>query len=156
MPKNRITISESQRLMLNTYTKLMRAANAVTRAMHPFLTDYDLTLSQFGVLEALYSLGSLHQKELGNKILKSDGNITLVIYNLQQRGLIQRKQDPADRRFINVRLAKKGRALMEELLPIHLDHTDRVFSSLSLDRIEELGRLLKTIGTQIPDRRDAR
>lgn len=41
-----------------------------------------MTASQFGVLEALCHLGPMHQYDLGERILKSSGNMTMVIDNL--------------------------------------------------------------------------
>ena len=46
----------------------------------------DLTMGQFGVLEALLHLGPMCQQELGAKLLRSGSNITIVIDNLEKRG----------------------------------------------------------------------
>ena len=71
-------------LALNTYTKLMRAAESVTGRISRVMTAAGLTISQFGVLEALQHKGPLCQKDIAAKILKSSGNITLVIDNLEK------------------------------------------------------------------------
>ena len=42
----------------------MRATNKTTSNVHEHLKDDNLTVSQFGVLEALYHLGPLSQSEL--------------------------------------------------------------------------------------------
>src|SRR5512137_147164 len=84
---------------LNTFTKLMRAAESVTSRVHRVLAAPKLTISQFGVLEALYHKGPLCQKDIAAKILKSTGNITLVIDNLEKNGLVRRERDSEDRRF---------------------------------------------------------
>ena len=73
---------------LNTYVKMMRAVESLTARVHRHLSSVGLTVSQFGVLEALYHLGPLSQREIGQKILRSSGNITLVIDNLEKRGLV--------------------------------------------------------------------
>ncbi len=51
-----------------------------------------LTESQFGVLDSLFHLGPMKQKEIGKKILKSGGNITMVINNLEKRGIGSEKK----------------------------------------------------------------
>lgn len=71
-------------LALSTYTKLVRAAESVTSRTSRLMTEAGLTLSQFGVLEALYHKGPLCQRDIAAKILKSTGNITLVIDNLEK------------------------------------------------------------------------
>ena len=54
----------AERRVLNTYIKLMRAAESVTARAHRHLAEERLTTTQFGVLEALYHLGPLYQKEV--------------------------------------------------------------------------------------------
>ena len=67
---------------LNSYIKLIRSAESLSSKINLQLSEFGLTESQFGVLDALYHLGPMKQKELGKKILKSGGNITMVINNL--------------------------------------------------------------------------
>lgn len=76
-----------------------------------------MTNSQFGVLESMYDLGPLCQREIGNKILKSGGNMTLVIDNLEKGGLVQRVQDAKDRRYLNIHLTTRGRDLISRIFP---------------------------------------
>ena len=87
MPKpSRYRGSNAERLALSTYLKLTRASEGLWNRLAPGLQRADLTPSQFGVLEALYHLGPMHQCDLGERILKSSGNMTLVIDNLEKRG----------------------------------------------------------------------
>jgi len=101
-------IPTSQQRALKTYVKLMRAVAGVTEKMHRHLRDQGLTNSQFGVLEALLHLGPLCQREIGEKILKSGGNMTLVIDNLEKRSLVERVQDKQDRRYVKIHLTPQG------------------------------------------------
>jgi MarR family 2-MHQ and catechol resistance regulon transcriptional repressor len=136
-----------QELVLKAYIKLMRSSDAVTAKMHKHLAEYNLTVSQFGVLEALYSLGPLCQKEIGKKILKSDGNITMVIDKLEKRDLAKRERNMNDRRYITVKLTNKGEELMDQLFPLHAKIAEQIFSVLTPEELEELGRMLKILGT---------
>ena len=52
---------------LNSYIKLIRAAESLSSKINLELNEFGLTESQFGVLDALYHLGSMKQKELGKK-----------------------------------------------------------------------------------------
>ena len=70
--------NQKEALALNTYVKLMRSAESITIRIHKHLASAGLTLSQFAVLEALFHLGPLYQREIGQKLLKSSGNITMV------------------------------------------------------------------------------
>lgn len=89
---------------LDAFIKLKRAAESLSSRLISEFTKWNISESQFGVLETLYHLGPLCQKELGDKILKSTGNITLVIDNLEKRTLVERVRGVEDRRFISVHL----------------------------------------------------
>lgn len=70
---------------LDCFIKLLRASESVNAAAMRQVQANGLTESQFGVLEALLHLGTLNQNQLAGKILKSGGNITLVIDNILKR-----------------------------------------------------------------------
>ncbi len=77
---------------LNAYIKLVRASESVVGHIGQILrAGGRLTLSQFGVLEALWHLGPLCQRNPGLKILKSSGNMTMVVDNLEKRELVDRR-----------------------------------------------------------------
>ena len=141
-----IAITADQRLALGAYVKLMRAASCVTAKMHKHLAEWKLTLSQFGVLEALLHLGSMTQQDLGKKILKSSGNITMVIDNLEKRKLVFRETDPKDRRRTRINLTPKGDAVIREIFPEHAAISEQVFSVLNETECLQLGSLLKKLG----------
>ena len=131
---------------LNTYTKLMRAAESITARTHRHLSSMGLSISQFGVLEALYHLGPLSQKEIGQKILRSSGNITMVIDNLEKRGLVMRRRDKADRRVFIVHLTDEGNRLISKVFPPHATKISDEMSVLSSAEQETLGGLCKKLG----------
>ena len=137
----------NQALALGTYVKLMRATGAVTEKMHKHLRPENLTFSQFGVLEVLLHVGPLYQQEIGHKILKTSGNMTMVIDNLEKRGLVVRTNDPEDRRFKRVTLTSKGRHLIKKILPRHAEIAGQVFTALTTREQRQLGALLKKLGT---------
>jgi MarR family transcriptional regulator, 2-MHQ and catechol-resistance regulon repressor len=141
-----IPITEEQRLTLDVYVKLMRAESRVTAKMHRHLSNWKLTASQFGVLEALLHLGSMSQQALGKKILKSGGNITMVVDNLEKRRLVTRETDPGDRRRTRINLTPKGNAIIREIFPKHALVSEHVFSVLDETECRLLGSLLKKLG----------
>src|SRR5512139_2869528 len=102
---------------LSAYVKLMRAAESLTARIHRNLADVDLSISQFGTLEALYHLGPMTQIEIGKKILKSSGNMTMVIDNLEKRALVRRERGKEDRRYFTVHLTGAGKKLISDFFP---------------------------------------
>ncbi|VAX25626.1 hypothetical protein MNBD_NITROSPINAE04-1475, partial [hydrothermal vent metagenome] len=109
--------SEKEVRALNTFIKLVRASESLVSRSLPILTAAGLTLSQFDALEALYHLGPLCQKELGQKMLKSGGNVTMVVNNLEKNELVKRLRRDNDRRYITVHITRKGTNIIKKLFP---------------------------------------
>lgn len=143
-------------LSLKTYAQIMRASDAVTANMHRHLAEHGLTISQFGVLEALYHLGPLCQRDLGKKILKTSGNITTVIDNLEKQELVVRQRDMKDRRYFLVELTPAGLDLIKMIFPNHAAIARQVFSILNTDELMQLGQLMKKLGKANSPGADAR
>lgn len=138
--------SAQERAALDAYIKLMRAADSVTARLDPLMRAADLTFGQFGALEALLHRGPLCQRDLGRKLLRSGGNITVVVGNLARRGLVRRHRGRQDRRFVTVTLTDKGRRLIGGIFPRHVRHVVRELEALSPPEQAELGRLCRQLG----------
>ncbi|MCH9028952.1 MAG: MarR family transcriptional regulator [Bacteroidetes bacterium] len=138
--------SKKEMRALDSYIKLMRAADTINSVVNLSLSKFGLTESQFNVLDALYHLGPLSQKELGYKLLKSGGNITMVIDNLEKRKLVGRKKGIKDRRIFTVHLTPEGKKLTGKVLPQKVDAVIKEIIKLSKDEQYELQRLCKKIG----------
>lgn len=136
-------------IALDAYTKLVRATESSTSRIHQHLADANLTISQFGVLEALYHLGPLCQKDLAEKILKTSGNLTMVIENLEKRSLVSRERDQADRRSLNISLTDRGRKLIAQIFPKHAAIVAKEMSVLSPAEQGTLARLCQKLGLRI-------
>jgi MarR family 2-MHQ and catechol resistance regulon transcriptional repressor len=142
--------SASEMRALDAFIKLTRAAESVSGRINAHLREHQLTVSQFGVLEALYHLGPMQTGELGEKILKSSGNMTLVIDNLEKRGLVLRQRLEGDRRCIDVHLTAEGEALVRNILPRHVEGVVKTFAALSPEEQLQLGDLCRRVGRQEP------
>ncbi len=149
MPSHYEGTTEEKRA-LDAYIKLQRAAETVTTRTTAHLADYDLTVSQFGVLEALYHRGTLSQRALAKKLLKSTGNISIVLQHLEQRGLITRTRTPEDTRTMAVCISEAGRALLTGFLAKHVQGIVTEMNVLSPDEQVELARLCRKLGLRDP------
>ena len=140
-------VNDNQRSALNCFVKLMRASNRLTTDIHRHLLDENLTHSQFAVLEALFHLGPLCQGELGRKILKSNANLTTVVDSLEKKWLVVRERLACDRRRVTVQLTPAGEQLIGAVFPRHVEVIATEFAALSTEEQQQLGRLLKKLGT---------
>lgn len=132
---------------LNAFVTLQRAAESVEAATQAEIVRTKLTQSQFGVLEALLHLGPLCAKDLAKKLLRSKGNLTLVIENLEKAGLVVRTAREDDRRWLTVALTPKGRRLIAGMFPRHAQVITRSMKCLTDQEQEELRRLCRKLGT---------
>lgn len=138
--------SIQEREALALITKLLRATHAVRSAATVMLSQVNLSVSQFGALEALYHIGPMCQRDIANKTLKSTGNMTTVIDNLEKRGLVVRRRSTEDRRYITVHITDAGSQLIDGIFPEHNQRVLKCFSVLEPAERTELGRLCKKLG----------
>jgi MarR family 2-MHQ and catechol resistance regulon transcriptional repressor len=135
-------------LALNAFIKLTRATDSLLARLARRETFGDLTPRQFGVLESLYHLGPMRQGEICAKLLTSGGNITLVVDNLENGGLVRRERSLEDRRVVMVSLTEAGREQISRVFPKHLADIVEEVSILTPEEQEELGRLCRILGKQ--------
>lgn len=138
--------SDSEKITLDAFIKLMRATESLNNRLNRHLADADLTVSQFGTLEAIYHLGPLNQRSIGEKILKSGGNITMVVDNLEKSGYVKRKKDPSDRRAVLIHLTNEGNKFIKKFFPRHLEKIKQEFSVLTEEEKLQLAKLCKKLG----------
>jgi DNA-binding MarR family transcriptional regulator len=80
---------------------------------HACITEFDLSASQ---ADALRNLGEPRSQRDLAQLLKFDAsNVTAIVDRLEERGLVERRMDPADRRVRLVVLTPTGEALRQAL-----------------------------------------
>ncbi len=136
-------------LALDTFIKFTRAANAFESRLYQSTILEDLSPSQFGVLETLYHLGPLCQGEISAKLLKSTGNVTLVLDNLEKRNLVKRVRDLQDRRMVKIFLTPEGDVLIQRIFPKMVEAITRELSILSAEEQAQLGTLCRKLGRKM-------
>jgi len=132
---------------LDAFIALARAVETVERRTQDEFVRAGLTEGQFGVLEALHHLGPLCAAELAEKILRTRGNLTLVLTNLERERLVARRRREDDRRYWIVALTPRGRRLVAGIFPRHARLVERAFSPLAAAEQDELRRLCRKLGT---------
>src|SRR5690625_5294114 len=140
--------TESEIRTLDAFIKLTRAADALNNRLNRHLADANITVSQFGTLEALYHIGPLNQRSIGEKILKSGGNITMVIDNLEKWDYVKRKKDPTYKRVVLIELTSQGEKFIKDFFPKHLEKIKEEVAILTEDEKVTLATLCRKLGLQ--------
>ncbi len=138
---------ERERRALDLFIALTRSSDSFQKAaLRKAPLPEGLTLSQFGVLEALLHLGSLPQNVVAHKILKSKGNISVVVSHLEGRGLVYRRRTPDDRRQLLLELTPAGHTLISNYFPRMANGFADSASVLSAEEQYTLIALCKKLG----------
>ena len=132
-------------LAVATFSRLSKTANVTSTEVHKHLAKHKLTTSQFGVLEALHKLGPMYQRDLAREIVKTTGNITTVIDNLEKNDLVRREREAKDRRYFMVVLTTKGEKLIKKIYPVHARQIEAVMKRLTKAEQERLDKLCQKL-----------
>jgi DNA-binding MarR family transcriptional regulator len=99
---------------------ILHLASLLNRRLGPLFEGAGVTPQQWNVLVEL-SRGDdpVTLAGLGRRLSVSKQNMTGMIGRLEQLNLVQRDGDPADLRSSRVRLARRGRNLVERLSPTY-------------------------------------
>ena len=119
--------------------QLLRTADTIWNASRLFFDRWQLSPSQFNVLNLLQSNpAGLSQSELGRFLIMHRSNITGLVDRLEKRGLVERHDVAADRRAYRVALTPAGIKLLREILPRYYEGAVQVWGKLPAKRAAEL------------------
>lgn len=99
------------------------------------------------MLEALFHVGPMCLSDLARKILRTSGNLTMVVDNLEKSGLVKRVQSSSDRRYISVEITEKGSQIIADIFPEHATQVTRLMGRLSPEEQDTLRELCRKLGT---------
>lgn len=132
---------------LKLWIVLSRTFDAIREHAARSAARHDLSLSEFGVLEALYHNGPLQLCDLRDEILVSSGGITYLADELEERGLVERRPHPTDQRARMVALTPAGDELIDRIFPEHARAVAEATSGLDQREKRRAIRLLRKLGT---------
>ena len=125
---------------------LMKAFRALAQHAEQSMGGAELALSEFTILEALLNKGPLQVNDIGRRVNLTSGAITSAIDRLEDRALVQRGVDAADKRARLVSLTRAGRALIGTAFNAHKARMDAVADTLTAKERKTLIGLLKKLG----------
>lgn len=138
---------------LKLWIVLSRACTAVRTHAEADVARHGLTIAEFGMLEALYHRGPMLLGEVQQRILVSSGGVTYLTDRLENKGLVERRDCPEDRRARYAALTPAGEALIERIFPEHAARIEQAISGLTPGEQEDTIRLLRTLGRTAAEQR---
>jgi DNA-binding MarR family transcriptional regulator len=126
--------------------ELLRTAETVWNASRLLFERWDLSPSQFNVLNLLRAYPSgLSQSELSRQLIMHRSNVTGLVDRLEHRGLVARRDVAADRRAYRVVLTDAGAKLLQDVLPSYYEGAIRVWDGIPHNRVNGLMQDLKRL-----------
>lgn len=125
------------------YRTALEMKTALQRAFRR--KGFDITAEQWGILLTLWEKDGVSQQDIAARTYKNKANITRYIDALEEKGILARKADPADRRKYYIFLTEKGRNLRPELMPIALDALKAATGDLKKNEMEDIKCALNRI-----------
>ena len=129
-----------------TLLNIVHTANLLASAGGPLFRQFGLTEAQFNLLFALlHKRRDITQTDLGKRLVVTRATITSVLDKLEEKGLVERRDVPANRRIYHVELTPEGRALIEELEPLYREEVHRAMADLSDGECRDLITCLERV-----------
>ena len=144
-PQSDVGTDLDRTAILQLVIALARAYQAIEQGVRPHLADGGLGMTEFAVLEVLYHKGALPLGEIRDRILVTGASTTYVVKKLEQRGLMRRRTSAEDQRVVFGELTPKGRALIDDVFPAHVERLRQVTAGLSVSEKRAAVRLLRRL-----------
>jgi DNA-binding MarR family transcriptional regulator len=127
------------------WVALVRAHNAVERALSKALQPLDLKPAHLDILLNAFRFPGLSQQELARKLLVGRSNVTMLLPQLERRGLITRTEDEKDKRVWRLKLTGPGLALTSQAIDIHVALIDKVMGASSQEACDVVGDVMLNV-----------
>jgi DNA-binding MarR family transcriptional regulator len=131
--------SDVQKMIVN----LLYTASWVSHQHSELLKPYGLTIQQYNVLRILRGQhpypATVHL--IQERMLDKMSNASRLVEKLRQKGYVERRQCPNDRRAVDILITPQGLALLEKL-DVAMKTWEANFTTLDTSEIKTLNQLL--------------
>ena len=129
---------------LRLWLRLLTCTTLIEGEVRRRLRDeFDVTLPRFDLMAQLDKApNGMTLGELSQRMMVSNGNVTGLAERLVERGLLDRRASPNDRRAQIVSLTAEGRRVFRTMARTHEDWIAEIFAGLDTGEIDALMTLL--------------
>lgn len=129
-------------IISNTGRKL---SHQLTQLFQP----YDVTSEQWSIMFCLTDEDGITHKELARKTEKDRANVTRLVDQLERKGLVQRVNNPEDRRSIQLYLTETGKEIVDKLIPIEQSFIENMLSGISEEEIAQFTAVMSKVNQNL-------
>jgi DNA-binding MarR family transcriptional regulator len=143
---NTLFMSDTHRgRQLSVAFLLSQVGSLAAREFSKLLEPLKFSPPDAGILRLLNRSPGISQQELARRLDMHASRLVAVIDSLEQRDLVQREANPADRRLYSLRLTKHGTEALSAIGRIAQEHNEKICVGLNSAERETLGALLERI-----------
>ena len=139
-------------MALRLWLRLLACTNLVEAPLRTRLrTQFEGSLPRFDLMAQLdrHPQG-LKMRELSRRLMVTSGNVTGLTDKLVAEGLVERREDPGDRRACTVRLTAEGKRQFRAMARAHEAWVVELFSGLDGRQQAALFALLGDLKRSLP------
>ena len=115
---------------------MRKAFRTIDAKVSETFKEFNLTPTQFGVMDVLNAKGRMKIGELIDRMLATSGN-------MKKKGWLTREACQTDKRAFEVDLTDEGRRIIQAAIPPHQRAIEETFSVLTSEEQAQLVELLK-------------
>jgi DNA-binding MarR family transcriptional regulator len=132
---------------LRIWLRLLTCTQLIERQVRSRLREqFSTTLPRFDLLAQLERhREGLKMNELSRLLMVTGVNVTTIVDQLEKEGLVERLDEPADRRAFRIRLTRAGERSFGEMARAHEEWVVDLLAGLSRREHEELLKLLAKV-----------
>lgn len=137
-------VTEDDHEALRVWLRVLACTNIIEADLRTRLRQgFDCTLPRFDLMAQLdrHPKG-LKMRELSRRLMVTGGNVTGLTDKLVQEGLVERREDPRDRRVYTVMLTPAGKRQFKKMAESHEQWVIELFDGLDGDEKHQLFELL--------------
>jgi DNA-binding MarR family transcriptional regulator len=122
---------------------------AIARRFRELLAPLGLEPRDFALLRSVASTEGVTQQSVAERMGVTPSRMVAFIDALEMRGLLERRQNPEDRRARALFLTDDGRELLGRAFAVAVEHEQRLTSGLEEGERDHLLELLGRVGAQV-------
>lgn len=134
---------------LRVWLRLLTCTQLIERTVRSRLRErFNTTLPRFDLMAQLERHPEgLKMNALSRLLMVTGGNVTAIVDQLEKEGLVERLDEPEDRRAFRIRLTRAGERSFADMARAHEEWIVELFGGLSRREHEELLKLLARVKT---------
>lgn len=132
-----------------------RACHLVQQELARKLKPLDLKTPHLDILVNLTRTPGISQQDLARKLFVGRSNMTMLLPQLEKRGLVERRADTDDKRVLRLFLTPKGAELADRAIAVQAKIIDDMMAATSPEECEMVGDSMRRIVTRLLEMQSA-